>query len=566
MTAELLSVKKKNDRNFITVECLLAFDKDEDKEKVLNLMRKFSSMVRFAYKRLLEKMERKDLKKLLAQKYGINTRYSGDAIFLAQQTLDSCLQRGQNPKKLVFGSRVVFEKLKKKHLTGKRREKLRQKWEERRYGFLYSRGDKSKEGNLNLRLVNLDNQWYLRINLGNGEYVWAKVVRSTKRERDRWIDLVWDLTQAERTNNWFAYTVRLRLKNGKIYAQISREEKLPEITITRENGVIGIDINAYPFHLALAYTSRDGNLEKYERISLNGLLDGNADKREYLSWQIAHQVVEIAKREGKAIVVENLEKIPKGRRGDGMPKLRQKLQKWIYKGLLEKVEIVSRRNGVQVIKVNPAYTSVIGKLKYAPIYRIDKDVASAYVIARRGLGFKERIPKNYEKLLEDKEFLSYSVARIEDKLAKLKREIKEEKNEYERNKLKGRLKRLRKELKLLLRYLRDSGESEPATQEPVNREMERVRGRAKSLQKRWQVLSVALAFSCLESFRDFSPLKRVILLGDWVGVAKRKGLVPPFLVRGRLQVIAVLYSLGDQGSKGLLQPFLSPFVGKVIKV
>jgi len=377
---------------------------------------------------------------------------------------------------------------------------------------------------------------------------------------------VWDLTQAERTGNWFAYTIRLKLKSGKIYAQISKEEKFPEITITRENGVIGIDINAYPFHLALAYTSRDGNLEKYERISLKGLLDGNANKREYLSWQIAHQVVEIAKREGKAIVVENLEKVPKGRRGDGMPKLRQKLQKWIYKGLLEKIEIVGKRNGVQVIKVNPAYTSIIGKLKYAPIYRIDKDVASAYVIARRGLGFKERIPKNYEKLLEDKEFLSYSVARIEDKLAKLKREIREEKNEYERNKLKGRLKRLRKELKLLLRYLRDSGESEPATQEPVNREMERVRGRAKSLQKRWQVLSVALAFSCLESFRDFSPLKRVILLGDWVGVAKRKGLVPPFLVRGRLQVIAVLYSLGDQGSKGLLQPFLSPFVGKVIKV
>ena len=115
-------------------------------------------------------------------------------------------------------------------------------------GILYSRGDKSKEGNLNLRLVNLDNQWHLRINLGN---------------KDKWIDLVWDLTQAERTGNWFAYTVRLRLKNGKIYAQISKEEKFPEITITRENGVIGIDINAYPFHLALAWTSRDGNLEKY---------------------------------------------------------------------------------------------------------------------------------------------------------------------------------------------------------------------------------------------------------------------------------------------------------------
>jgi IS605 OrfB family transposase len=478
-------------------------------------------MVRFAYKRLLEKMERKELKKMLSQKYGINTRYSDDAIFLAQQTLDSCTQRRQNPKKLVFGSRELFEKLKKKHLTGKRREKLRQEWEERRYGILYSRGDKSKGGNLNLRLVNLNNQWYLRINLGNGEYVWAKVVRSAKKERDRWIDLVWDLTQAERTGNWFAYTVRLKLKNGKFYAQIGKEEKFPEITITRENGVIGIDINAYPFHLALAWTSRDGNLEKYERISLNGLLDGNADKREYLSWQIAHKVVEIAKREGKAIVVENLGKIPKGRRGDGMPKLRQKLQKWIYKGLLGKIEVVCKRKGVQLIKVNPAYTSIIGKLKYAPIYRIDKDVAGAYVIARRGLGFKERLPKNYRKLLEDKEFLSYSVARVEDRIAKLKKEVEGEKNEYKRNKLKSELRRLKMELKLLLKFLLDSGKSEPATQEPVNREMERVRGPTYVGRKSWRVLSVALAFSCLESFRDFSPLKRVILLGDRVGVACR---------------------------------------------
>jgi IS605 OrfB family transposase len=465
-------------------------------------------------KRLLEKMERKELKKLLAQKYGMNTRYSDDAIFLAQQTLDSCIERGQNPKKLVFGSRVVFEKLKKKHLTGKRREKLKQEWEERRYGILYARGDKSKEGNLNLRLVNLNNQWHLRINLGNGEYVRAKVVRSAKRERDRWIDLVWDLTQAERTGNWFAYTVRLRLKNGKIYAQISKEENLPEITITRENGVIGIDINAYPFHLALSWTSRDGNLEKYERISLNGLLDGNADKGEYLSWQIALQVVEIAKREGKAIVVENLEKIPKGRRGDGMPKLRQKGQKWIYKGLLEKIEVVGKREGVQVIKVNPAYTSVIGKLRYAPIYRIDKDIAGAYVIARRGLGFEEKLPKNYRELLKDKEFLAYAIAKVDERINELKSELKKEKSEYKRNALKGRVKRLKRYLKLLLFYTRDSGKSEPATQQAVNRETKPMRSRAKSLQKSWRVLSVALAFSCLESFRDFSPLKRVILLGD----------------------------------------------------
>ena len=306
--------------------------------------------------------------------------------------------------------------------------------------------------------------------------MWAKVVRSATRKTDKWICFISDIEHAEKTDDWFPYTVRLKLKNGKIYAQFSREEKLPKVTITKDNGVIGIDINAFPFHLAVVHTAKDGNLERYERISLDKLLEGSSEKREYLSWQIAYQVVEIAKRERKAIVVEDLEKLPKGKRGDGLPKLRQKLQKWVYKALLQKIEIVARRIGIQVIKVNPAYTSIIGKLKYAPLYNIDKDTAGAYVIARRGFGFKERLPKNYRELLKDAEFLSYTIAKIEDRIAKLKEEVRNEQNEYNRNRLKSALWKTRKELDLLLRYLRGSGESESATQQTVNRKMERVRG------------------------------------------------------------------------------------------
>jgi len=511
----------KNDSGFITVECLLAFDTDEDKKKVLDLMHKFSSMVRFAYKRLLEKTEEKDLRKLLPIRYGLNVRYSHAAIVLAKQTLESRLESQQNPKKLIFGSRSLFEQLKNKHLTDVRREKIRQKWEEKRYGVLYAIGQKAVKGNLNLRLVNLNGQWHLRINLGNGEYVWAKVIRSAKRKTDKWVSFISGIEQAEKTNDWFPYTVRLKLRNGKIYAQFSRSEKFPELTVTKDNGVIGIDINAYPFHLAVVHTAKDGNLEKYERISLDKLLEGSSDKRAYLSWQTAHQVVEIAKRERKALVVENLEKLPKGKRGDGLPKLRQKLHKWVYKGLLQKIEIVARRNGIQVIKVNPAYTSIIGKLKYAPLHNIDKDTAGAYVIARRGLGFKERLPKNYKELLKDKDFLFYAIAKTEDKIAKLKQEVRNEKNEYKRNRLKSALWKTRKELDLLLRYLQESGESESATQQAVNRELKPMRGRVQTLQKSWQVLSVAFAFSCLESLRDFSPLKGILISRDWAGVANK---------------------------------------------
>jgi hypothetical protein len=129
------------------------------------------------------------------------------------------------------------------------------------------------------------------------------------------------------------------------------------------------------------------------------------------------------------------------------------LQKWNYKRLLEKIEVLARKNGIEIIKVNPAYTSLIGKLKYSPQYNIDKDIARAYVIARRGLGFKERLPKNYKELLNDTDFLSYTIARIEDNIKKLKQKLKQEKNEYKRDKLKSTLAKLRKNLKTLQKHV-----------------------------------------------------------------------------------------------------------------
>jgi IS605 OrfB family transposase len=471
------------------------------------------------------------LKKQLSKLFSINTRYSDDAIFLAQSMISSCKERCQNPKKIIFGSRKLFEQLKKNHLAGKRIRKLKAKWKESRQGNLYSRGDKSKQGNLNLRLEWINNELYLRINTGDRQYIYAKVIRDVKREKDKWIEFMFMLENANQTGEWFPYSVRLKTKNGNVYAFISIEEKHPPIKIRKDNGIIGIDVNAYPFHLALSFASKDGNLEKYERIDLNELLEVNSEKRQYLEWQIAHEIIKIAKEENKAISIENLEKIPKGKRGDGFAKLRIRLQKWSYKRLLNKIEILAKRNGIELIKVNPAYTSVIGKLKYSPQYNIDKDIAGAYVIARRGLGFKEKLPKNYKKLLNDTDFLSYTIARLEDNIAKLKQKLKEEKNEYKRNKLKSTLAKLRKNLKTLQKHVSplishvsrlESGKSKTAAQKPVNQWKEQVKGLPAGRHKSWQVLSIALAFCCLEkSYRDFSPLKRVIISKDWIAVANR---------------------------------------------
>jgi len=76
-----------------------------------------------------------------------------------------------------------------------------------------------------------------------------------------------------------------------------------------------------------------------------------------------------------------------------------------------------------------------------------------------------------------------------------------------------------------LSFIIESEKSKSVSQQPVNQRKEQVRGSAYAGYKNWQVLFTALAFCCLEkSYRDFSPLKRVIISKDLIAVANR--LVP----------------------------------------
>ena len=63
---------------------------------------------------------------------------------------------------------------------------------------------------------------------------------------------------------------------------------------------------------------------------------------------------------------------------------------------------MSLRNGFSVKTVNPAYTSVIGKLKYSKNFGISVHEAAAFAIARRGLELQEQVPKEIILLLKTK--------------------------------------------------------------------------------------------------------------------------------------------------------------------
>jgi IS605 OrfB family transposase len=504
-------------------------------------MRRFSSAMRFAFKRLLEGKKEGEVLRELSSLPSLNSRYAYGALTQAKAIMSSLKELGQSPKKVVFGGRKLFEELSRNHLSGKRRDKLLKKWRERRQGLLFSVGQKHSKGNQNLRLVWVDGRLFLRITIGERNWVYAKVIRKVKRDRDKWKVLLACLMKAEATGDWFPYTVTLRRKEGKLYAFISFDEELPPVSITKAQGAIGLDLNAAPQHVAWAEASSDGNLVSHRAVPIPDLSGKPKKVRNYILWLTAWQVVRLAKEKGKAIALERLRHMPKGEQGDGKPKLRRKLGNWAYRSLREKIKVLAQREGIEVIEVSPAYTSVIGALKYAPQFLLDKDRAAALVIARRALGFEEKMPKHYERLLGDGEFLGYAAAYWEEKAAELRARKKGEKNKWKKNAVRGSLKKARKSLQLLRSWMEAEesvgGEPVGATcwvvpaQETADRWKEPVRGGPLGPQKAWQVAHAALAEPILgRSFRDLSPLRPVLVLGEWVRPVKR---LAPDLVQGR---------------------------------
>jgi len=505
---------------FVSLQFKLELKK-EDKEKLMKLMRKQSSAIRTAYN-MLKELEKEKTKNPHAQIYQrlrqlfpeLLTRYIDSAIYKAKQY--------PTDKPVVFGGRRLFEKLCKNHLSGKAREKLKEQWRELRQGTLVSIGSKADKGNRLTRFENINGQLHLRITTGNKEFIYAKVLREPSNSKDKWLTFMAMLLESWQTQNYFAYTVELKLRDGEIYGSVSFEIPTPEVKYTKENGVIAIDTNASPIHLAIAEVSKTGELLSYQTISLHNLLGLSQNSKDHQEWILAHQIVDLAIQKNKAIAIENLKKLKKGNRGDGKAELRKRLHQWNAKKFLQKLKRVAMLKGVEVVEVNPAYTSVIGMLKYAPQLSIDKDVAGAYVIGRRALDFKEDMPENYERLLKDKAYLEFALKRYEEREKELRELSEEETNQYKRSALESELRSV-ENAKKVLTHLIQSLQSESSSCEGANgRNPEQGRGSIAS-SVAWQVLKVALLFPILGKVlpRDLSPLKPVLVEGVWDRVRSR---------------------------------------------
>lgn len=449
----------------VTSRCLLYNPSIEHFQIIVDMMEHFCPAKHYAYKRLEEnrfnvEFKIHNLDNLISKKYSLNSRQSKDAIEQARQTLISQekllelsiaeyegkveailkkFDKGVKPEKrqglifkldkrlrklctyldykrnntlpsVIFGSKENFFK-RCKGLISKEEYQLR------RNNQFVSRGDKTKKGNPNLRIVIKNGESFLEITTlectvkeprlkANGMYtklkpIYKKILtpiyipqKSSKQTGkingfDYKSALLTQVAMEE------PYQVELLLKEGKIYAHVTFNLDKTDLICTGHNCTIGIDTN--PDGLALTMIDNKGNYSWHQYLKNPELLTARGNRRSNLCGELVKEAILVAQTYCSAIAAEDLKFINDR---DVHSKIARKTAQFCYRMLLSTLESACYKNGIEFIKVKPQYTSKIGLYKYCHQFGMDVHNGAAMVIARRSYKFKEKVPKLYRKLFK----------------------------------------------------------------------------------------------------------------------------------------------------------------------
>jgi IS605 OrfB family transposase len=147
--------------------------------------------------------------------------------------------------------------------------------------------------------------------------------------------------------------------------------------------------------VSLSNVDAYGNLSSYREISFRNMHSYRTNKQaDYISYKM-DKVVNYCVNKKKGLVVEDLSFEQEFFYGK---KHNRKLSTFRTSAisLLERKCI---KRGIAIKKVHPAYTSLIGKYNYSRLYNLSTPGLVSYVIARKGLEFKEELPPLYKWVL-----------------------------------------------------------------------------------------------------------------------------------------------------------------------
>lgn len=440
----------------VTMKAILINLTNEQTNLLDNIMLVFCTAIRYSFKRQLEGIKISDLEKDVANKYNLNIRQSKDAVESARQTIQSqkelvkmnydnynkkvkAIEKELNDKdkklsdkkinalksklekrqrkleywnnfivtntipSVIFGKKEIFLKRCKGLISN-------QKWRDSRNNRIYSRGDKTKGGNPNLRIIYKNSMSYLEISTLEK----TKTNRAIKvlipiylpQKLSKKTGKVNGINYKQMFLNYLqtgeAYQVEIIKKNNKYYCHITFNEIENKPIYTGHNGIIGIDTN--PNGFALTMIDNKGNHKWHTYLKQHELMYSRSNRRINQCGELVKQVILIAKTYNCGIAIEDLKfKDDK----DVNNKFARIKHQFIYSTLLTMLESSCKRNGIEIIKVKPQFTSKIGLYKYCHQYGMVVHNGAAMTIARRSYKFKERIPKILkDKLVKDIEIFN----------------------------------------------------------------------------------------------------------------------------------------------------------------
>ena len=164
-----------------------------------------------------------------------------------------------------------------------------------------------------------------------------------------------------------SYRFKVDAKGCRVFVTVAREE-VPVVTDSRR-GAVGIDLNED--HVAVTETDSSGNWLRSFRVPL--VTHGKtAQQAEALTGDAVAEVVEYARSVGKPIAYERLDFRKKRASLEGeSPRRSRMLSSFAYGRFREYLVSRGHREGVEVVGVNPAFSSIIGRVNFMERYGLD---------------------------------------------------------------------------------------------------------------------------------------------------------------------------------------------------
>ena len=196
-------------------------------------------------------------------------------------------------------------------------------------------------------------------------------------------------------NNTSPVTVSVIRRNERYYlfVTVAVSYESSAIITRKEHGVIGIDFNKG--FINICETDEKGNIVNVEKMKYPFGKAGitNAGLADVIS-KVSKKAVET----GKSIVAEDLSFKNKKRKAKKAVTPTEKegmrmLHSLPYSRYAKILENITFNRKIELIKVNPAYTSRIAEQKFCNRMKLNIHNGAAYVIARKGMGIKDKYLK-----------------------------------------------------------------------------------------------------------------------------------------------------------------------------